>query len=143
MRKRTLAREYALKLLYRIDITQEKVEDVISDSFPRIRDKEIKKFALNIVRGTWEGKETIDEKIKKYALKWDLNRMAVVDRNILRMAIYELLNLNEIPPKVSINEAIELAKKYGDEDSGKFVNGILDKIARNECPEKTMLLNDN
>jgi transcription antitermination factor NusB len=74
----------------------------------------------------------IDKVISDYATNWELKRMAVTDRNILRFATYELLFMKDIPPKVSINEAIDIAKKYGDRDSGKFVNGILDKINKTE-----------
>ena len=76
--------------------------------------------------------EAIDAKISQYATNWQLKRMAVIDRNILRLGTYELLYADDIPPKVTINEAVELAKKYGDLESGKFVNGILDKIHKTE-----------
>lgn len=142
MRKRTLAREQALKLLYRLDISGEDIDEVINDGLSAVEDVEIREFAESLVRGTWLKRESIDEMIAKHALNWELNRMAVVDRNILRMATYELLEFKDIPPKVTINEAIELAKKFGDEESGKFVNGILDKIARCECPDKIELLDD-
>jgi len=94
------------------------------------------------VEGTIKNIDKIDNLIQKYALNWELHRMAYVDRNILRFATYELLHLPDVPPKVSINEAIELAKKFGDQESGKFVNGILDKIAHNECPQKVSLLDE-
>lgn len=70
----------------------------------------------------------MDERITQHAENWDINRMAVVDRNILRLAIYEMLHRDDIPPVVSINEAVDIAKKFSTQDSGKFVNGILDKI---------------
>ena len=85
-------------------------------------------FADKLIRGVLDHRSDLDEKIKSHAENWDLNRMAVVDRNILRLAIYEMLYRDDIPPIVSINEAVDVAKKYSTEDSGKFVNGILDKI---------------
>ena len=85
-------------------------------------------FADKLIRGVLEHLADLDEKIKDYAQNWDLNRMAVVDRNILRLAIYEMLHRQDIPPIVSINEAVDIAKKFSTQDSGKFVNGILDKI---------------
>jgi N utilization substance protein B len=88
----------------------------------------IKEFAISLARGTLEHIKTIDAAISSHAQNWHLERMAVIDRNIMRMACYELLYVNDIPAKVSINEAVDLAKKYGDTESGKFVNGILDKI---------------
>ena len=85
-------------------------------------------FADPLIRGTLEHRDQLDEQIKKHALNWDLHRIAVVDRNILRLAIYEMLHRDDIPPVVSINEAVDVAKKFSTPDSGKFVNGILDKI---------------
>ncbi len=82
---------------------------------------------------TPELKQMIDKIISEYATNWKIQRMAVIDRNVLRFATYELLFMEDIPPKVAINEAIDIAKKYGDKDSGKFVNGILDKINKMEC----------
>lgn len=86
------------------------------------------KFAEPLIRGTLEHLAEIDEKIKFYAKNWDLHRMAVVDRNVLRLAIFEMLYRTDIPPVVSINEAVDIAKKYSTDESGRFVNGILDKI---------------
>ena len=86
--------------------------------------------------GAVENLSRIDEIIKKHVKNWEIDRMAVVDRNILRIAAYELLFIKEIPPKVSINEAIELAKRFGDVDSPRFVNGILDKVYKEEVGGK-------
>jgi N utilization substance protein B len=91
-------------------------------------DSGIKQFTLELINGVQEHRETIDHKIAQYAKNWELKRMAVVDRNILRQACYELLFRPDIPPKVSINEAINLAKRFSGEEAGKFVNGILDRI---------------
>jgi N utilization substance protein B len=85
-------------------------------------------FADPLIRGTIEHREEVDVVIKKHAQNWDLHRMAAVDRNILRLAIYEMLHREDIPPVVSINEAVDIAKKFSTQDSGKFVNGILDKV---------------
>ena len=85
-------------------------------------------FAENLVKGVLDQRDALDEQIKKYAQNWDLRRMAVVDRNVLRLAIYEMLHREDIPPIVSINEAVDIAKRFSTEESGKFVNGILDKI---------------
>jgi len=134
MRKRTLARECALKILYAVDITKD-------DSAPKQEifwqeqgdvEEEVRSFAGMLVKGVQDHREEIDAVISKYATNWDLARMAVIDRNILRFATYEILFTSDIPPKVSINEAIDIAKKYGDSDSGKFVNGVLDKISKSE-----------
>ena len=85
-------------------------------------------FADTLIKGCLENRGEADELIKKYCKNWDLNRIAVVDRNILRLAIYEMLHRDDIPPVVSINEAVDVAKRFSTEDSGRFVNGILDKI---------------
>jgi N utilization substance protein B len=85
-------------------------------------------FAEPLIKGTLEHRNKIDEIIRKHAHNWELHRMAAVDRNVLRLAIYEMLFREDIPPVVSINEAVDIAKKFSTQDSGKFVNGILDKV---------------
>ena len=131
MRKRTKARQLALQILYQIDITHEN-SSVSLENFWQSRIQEIdsivKQFALELVQGTQEHREIIDRKIAQYAKNWELKRMAVVDRNILRQACFELLYRPDIPPKVAINEAIELAKRFSGIEAGKFVNGILDRV---------------
>lgn len=129
MRKRSQARELALKFLYQIDITREELPAALAEFWPTHRaEKSVKTFVLVLVQGTLKNLTLIDQMLAKYAQNWQLNRMAVIDRNILRLGCFELLFLADIPPKVSINEAVELAKKYGDTESSKFVNGILDRI---------------
>lgn len=131
MRKRTLARECALQILYQMDVNHQTALEAMGDfwSVKNVEDS-IRAFANALVEGVEEKKDSLDEEIAKIAQNWKLNRMAVVDRNILRLAAYELLYHADVPHKVSINEAIELAKKYGDSDSSRFVNGILDKIGK-------------
>ena len=85
-------------------------------------------FAEPLIRGTLEHREEIDALVGKFAKNWSLRRMAAVDRNVLRLAVYEMLHREDIPPVVSINEAVDIAKKFSTQDSGKFVNGILDKL---------------
>lgn len=136
MRKRTFARECALKILYRIEISKESIEDSLKDFWSKSADsadKESHDFAETLVKGTCENLAAIDAMISKHTDNWNISRMAVIDKNVMRMCAYEMLYRDDIPLNVSINEAIELAKKYGDVDSGKFVNGILDKIKKTEC----------
>lgn len=131
MRKRTKARQLALQILYQIDITHDNPcasLDNFWQSQTQGVDSAVKQFTLELVRGIQSHCETIDRKIVQYAKNWELKRMAVVDRNILRQACFELLYRPDIPPKVAINEAIELAKRFSGIEAGKFVNGILDKI---------------
>lgn len=131
MRKRTYARELSLQILYQVDITGETVEAVLSRFWQNREEpcqEQVKNFTEGLVKGVTQNLAMIDERISEYATNWQLKRMAVVDRNILRLSCYELLLREDIPPKVSINEAVELAKKYSGPESGKFVNGILDRI---------------
>jgi len=138
MRKRTRARELALQVLYQVDIRREDSKALLEDFWQqKISSNEeltvsIKEFATSLVEGALKNLDSIDKVISSYAENWQLERMAVIDRNIMRMATFELLYVDDIPPKVSINEAVDLAKKYGDTESGKFVNGILDKISKKE-----------
>ncbi len=95
---------------------------------PTVEEAETRLFAEPLIKGALEHRDAIDEKIKSHAKNWDFHRIAAVDRNIMRLAIYEMLYRDDIPPVVSINEAVDIAKKFSTQDSGKFVNGILDKI---------------
>ena len=132
MRKRTRAREYALQILYQVDLTDIPLSDALVDFWIGHKVEEVvREFSERLVRGTRERIKEIDALIDSSTENWRIGRMALVDRNILRLATYELLFQEDIPPKVSINEAIDLAKRYGDEESGKFVNGVLDRISRN------------
>ncbi|MFH1359821.1 MAG: transcription antitermination factor NusB [Candidatus Omnitrophota bacterium] len=134
MRKRTQSREWALKVLYQSDITRDPISTVSETVLTKenIRLEEIADYAKNLVLGVEAKSKEIDQKLSVYATNWELKRMAIIDRNILRLGIFELLFTQDIPPKVAINEAIELAKKYGDLDSSKFINGVLDKIHKTE-----------
>ncbi|MBU0468430.1 MAG: transcription antitermination factor NusB [Candidatus Omnitrophica bacterium] len=136
MRKRTQAREFVLKILYQAEITRREIHVASDYYWGEIDsiDNYIKEFADMLIAGIAKNIESIDNKISEYATNWQLKRMAVIDRNVLRIGVFELLFNNDIPPKVTINEAVELAKKYGDIESSKFVNGILDKIHKTEVP---------
>ena len=132
MRRRSKARELALQILYQMDITRDNYEESLDNFWKGYSEEiikdEIKNFTSELVKGVALNLESIDTRISKYATNWDLKRMAVIDRNILRLSSFELLFRNDIPLKVSINEAVELAKKYSSPEASKFVNGILDKI---------------
>jgi N utilization substance protein B len=132
MRKRSRAREYVLQMLYQLDITSDTQENIFNnfwlDKEHEDVSKELKDFSAELLRGVTEHMAEIDAKIRQYADNWQLERMAFVDRNIMRLGSFELLFREDIPPKVSINEAVELAKRYSGPEAGKFVNAILDKI---------------
>jgi len=135
MRKRTIARECALKVLYQRDVTPRTVEEAIKNFIDSQDDpvtEESVEFMTRLVNGVNENLQRIDDAISRYATNWQLKRMAIIDRNVLRLGVFELYYADDIPPKVTINESVELAKKYGDIDSSKFVNGILDKIHKSE-----------
>jgi transcription antitermination protein NusB len=95
---------------------------------PTTAEAALRLFADPLITGTMEHRAEVDAVIVKHAKNWDMDRMAAVDRNILRLAIFEMLHRDDIPPVVSINEAVDIAKKFSTDDSGKFVNGILDKV---------------
>ncbi|HUJ16895.1 MAG TPA: transcription antitermination factor NusB [Nitrospirota bacterium] len=130
--KRRKAREHALQILFQLDIRKEKPSASVLKHFwaEYPPDEEVKQFAEEIVRGAYKHITRINDLIHQCAKNWSLDRMSVVDRNVLRMAVYEILYRMDIPTSVTINEAIEIAKKYGTDDSGAFVNGILDSVAR-------------
>lgn len=128
--KRRIAREHALKILYMADMRGEMSPSLI-DEFYLVNsnvEREIKEFTERIVKGVFENIKEIDEKISSAILNWDFNRLCLVDRNILRIGTYEIIFADDIPPVVSINEALEIAKKYGTDDSPKFINGVLHRI---------------
>lgn len=137
--KRSRAREAALKILYQLDITKDPPEEGLGIFLKNHRvPVSSQAFLETLVRGTSGHLAEIDTLLSKHATNWSLNRMAVVDRNILRLAAFELLFGNETPPKVAINEAVELAKRFGTPDSGKFVNGVLDSLHKAEKPQPTL-----
>lgn len=130
---RRISREMALKVLFQIDLVSTNIEEVLKYTFEdgKLSD-EVKEFTLILVKGVMSNLSEIDKVINNYTNNWSLERITNIDRNILRMAIYEILYLKNIPKSVSINEAIELAKKYGTKSSFSFVNGVLGKIDKND-----------
>jgi len=129
MGKRREGREVAVQFLFQHDLSagaQSGQEEAFWDLRPCT--KNVRDFSEALVKGVLANQAAIDERIRKYTANYELHRIAVVDRNILRVAIYEMLFCNDVPPVVSINEAIEIAKRYGTEESGRFVNGILDRV---------------
>lgn len=133
MKKRTRSRELALQFLYQIDLlgrdSMEPVGDALTDFLREEgQDTETTKYARTLVEGTLDSMADLDQEIQTVAQNWQIDRMAVIDRNVLRMAAFELLHCSEIPPKVAINEGIELGKRFSTQNSGAFINGILDKI---------------
>lgn len=127
---RRKSRENALKMLYAREVGKHPVEDVIGAYWDRFETPDdSREFADRLVRGTVLHLEVIDRAIGSVSIHWKISRMACVDRNILRMAAFELFHVDEVPKRVTLNEAIEIAKRFGSEDSWAFINGILDKLA--------------
>jgi transcription antitermination protein NusB len=133
MLSRRKAREQVLELLYQVDIGDlplAKVLELYQEQQEDRQDKKVNQFVQDLLQKTVQNQLTIDALIKETVEHWTFDRIAVLDRNILRLAITELLYLDDIPAKVTINEAVELAKRFSTKDSGKFVNGVLDKIVQ-------------
>jgi len=131
MGKRREGREAAVQLLFHWDLNaQQPLEEADLDGFWQLRtaNQATKEFATRVASGVIAEQVIIDEKITRYTANYELKRISAVDRNILRVAIYEMLFCNDVPPIVAINEAIDIAKKFGTEESGKFVNGVLDRV---------------
>jgi N utilization substance protein B len=135
MGTRRKARELAVQLLYQHDLAKMDPEEgmrLFWEYFPV--DMEAREFCTQLVLGTLDRLAVIDELLSEASENWSLNRMSVVDRNILRLATYELVDRPDIPPSVSLNEAIEIAKKYSSPDAAVFVNGVLDRVKRTVYP---------
>jgi N utilization substance protein B len=132
MGSRHHARERALQILFQYDIHSK--PGLWLDVFWKENEAtdDVKAFAERLVAGVLEKKKELDTLIGKYATNWKISRMPIVDRNILRAGVYELLWMDDVPAKVTVNEAIELAKSFGDDDASKFVNGILDQVLTKE-----------
>lgn len=129
MSQRRKAREYALQILFQYDLAKRGLTEIMEEFW---KDKKVNSkivsFCSQLVNGTIDNIHEIDSCISCHSLNWKLDRMSTVDRNVLRIATYELLFLKETPAPVVINEALEVAKKFGTEDSAKFINGILDAM---------------
>jgi N utilization substance protein B len=136
MGKRRKSRELALQLLYQLDLQDASSAEPYLDEFWTRHpvDGEVRGFVESLVRGTKLHQQKIDEVIGQFAENWDLDRMAVVDRNILREGVFELMWMMEIPPKVAINEALEVAKKFSTRESSRFINGLLDRVHKELRP---------
>ncbi len=137
MRRRTRAREIAVQFLYQLDLRGDEVLELVHDYVESESDnKDVRDFAIRLIQGSRRHQEETDSRLREVTRNWDLSRMATLDRNVLRMAVFELLHCPDIPPKVTINEAIEIGKKFSTANSGAFINGILDRVRLDEL-EKT------
>lgn len=129
MHQRRKAREVTLQVLYALDVHGIDLQESIALFWANFdAPEEARKFSSLLIEGTWNNREQIDSLIGGSSENWTISRMSRVDKSILRMAVYELLFCLDIPPKVTLNEAIDLGKVYGSENSGAFINGILDDL---------------
>ena len=128
MSSRHDARLWAVQLLFQRDFNDTELEAAFADFWPeRKTSANTRIFCEDLIRGVESHRKVLDERLRKYAEHWSLERMGAVDRNIMRVALYEMMFCKDIPPVVSINEAVDLAKELSGRESGKFVNGILDR----------------
>ncbi len=137
MGHRRKAREHALQGLYMHEVGKADVDTITRfEWLDETISDEIRDFAVLIIKGVVENIEKLDSLISTYSKNWKPERLTVIDKSILRLAIFEMLFIEEIPTVVTINESIELGKTFGGENSGQFINGILDAVRKNELKEK-------
>lgn len=134
--RRRIMREFVFKVIYQYDFTKNNIDEIFKNTLENEKlDSESEKVAWDFVRGIIEKIDSIDSLIKSHLINWAFERLSSIDKNILRLGTYELLYKDDIPIEVTLNEAIEIAKKFGSEKSGKFVNGVLDRIAKEYAPK--------
>ena len=138
---RRIGREFSVQFLFQLDMADvDSVDGALGDFWEQVEESdfmpmnssysEARQYAERLITGILDRKDEIDSLIGDTAKKWDINRMAAVDRNIMRVAVFEMLEVEDVPPLVSINEAIEISKDFSDNKSAKFINGILDKVKK-------------
>ena len=136
MGTRRQAREIAMQALFYMDLRNDVSIEMLEHFCGNFRpSKKTQPFFLKLVNGVLGAKGELDALIERFSKNWDINRMSCVDRNVMRIAVFELIYCADIPPKVSINEAVDVGKKFGTEESGAFINGIMDSI-REELENK-------
>ena len=130
--KRRIVREKVLQILYAYEMNRESLESISREVLSEVTDDTDKNFALDLIRRVLENVDDLDVRIIQRVTNWEMNRIALIDKILLRMGICELLHFPDIPPKVSINESIEISKDYSTAGSAKFINGILDAVLAEE-----------
>jgi N utilization substance protein B len=137
MGNRRYSRELVIQFLYLTEMNEGEIESQLKAFWENnsCEEEGVQSFTEDILKDIFDHKEEIDAKLEKYSDNWTLSRMAVIDRNLLRMAASELMYSKTVPPKVAIDEAVEIAKKYGTADSPNFINGVLDRILKELKPD--------
>lgn len=138
--KRRILRESVVKALFQLDFRPDDFETILRDTLSTLKLDDIKGIVEKYLRNIYEHKEEIDKTIAEYLINWDFERVSYIDRSVLRLGTYELLYEADVPIEVTLDEMIEIAKRYGTEDSGKFVNGVLDRIAKTKAPKEKFSL---
>jgi transcription antitermination protein NusB len=124
------AREIAIQVLYEVDSVNHSAETALTNILSRVEvSEDVVEFARELINGVIQHREELDQNIRDFAPAWPLDQISIIDRNILRLAIFEILHDNKIPVKVAINEAVELAKTFGSDNSSRFVNGVLGSVS--------------
>lgn len=134
--KRRVLREIVVKILFQLDFRPDEFESIFDELAGKIKDSKLKNDVEKYARGIYDRMTEIDSLISQYLINWDFTRISHLERSVLRLGTYELLYEMDIPIEVTLDEMIEIAKKYGSEESGKFINGILDKIAKLHAPKE-------
>jgi N utilization substance protein B len=137
MGNRRYSRELVIQFLYLTEMNEGEIENQLKTFWENnsCEEEDVQSFTEDILKDIFDHKEEIDAQLEKYSDNWTLSRMAVIDRNLLRMAASELMYSKTVPPKVAIDEAVEIAKKYGTADSPNFINGVLDRILKELKPD--------
>nr|WP_126993172.1 transcription antitermination factor NusB [Thermosipho globiformans] len=137
IKRRHKMRESVFKTLFQWDFQKdEDLTEIAKQHVSSLEDEKLREQAYSYIEGIKKTIESLDEIISKYLQNWTLDRLSVTDRNILRLGTYELLYVDDVPIEVTLDEMIELGKTYGTENSGKFINGVLDRIAKGEAPKE-------
>jgi len=134
--KRRVLREIVVKILFQLDFRPDEFEIIFDELAGKIKDQKLKNDVERYAKGIYGKINYIDSLISQHLINWDFSRISHLERSVLRLGTYELLYETDIPIEVTLDEMIEIAKKYGSEESGKFVNGILDKIAKSHAPKE-------
>lgn len=137
MGNRRFSRELVIQFLYLSEMNEGKIESQLKSFWENnsCKEADVQSFTEDILNNIFDHKKEIDARLEKYSDNWTLSRMTVIDRNLLRMAASELMYSKTVPPKVAIDEAVEIAKKFGSEDSPNFINGVLDRILKELKPD--------
>lgn len=137
MGNRRFSRELVIQFLYLTEMNEGETEDQLESFWENntCKEKDVQSFTEDILRDIFDHKKEIDALLEKFSDNWTLSRMTVIDRNLLRMAASELMYSKTVPPKVAIDEAVEIAKKFGTADSPNFINGVLDRILKELKPD--------